>query len=114
MPLNTAGKVLAANGIAAAVTHMSLHTANPGGTGANASAAARKPITLTVDGSGNLSVSNVAFTGGAASGACTHVGFWSAITAGTNYGDDSLTGDLTFNAAGEYTVSSATLTLSAT
>jgi hypothetical protein len=50
------------------------------------------------------------FTGGAASGAATHLGFWSAATTGTFYGWQALTGDQTFNAAGEYTVTGITIT----
>ena len=53
------------------------------------------------------------FTGGAASGAATHIGFWSQSTAGTFYGWLPLTGDQTFNAAGEYTLTAITITGSA-
>jgi hypothetical protein len=35
MPFTTAGRNEAANGVAAATTHLSLHSANPGNTGAN-------------------------------------------------------------------------------
>ena len=42
------------------------------------------------------------------------VGFWSASTAGTFYGYYALTGDQTFNAAGEYTISSLSIPGSST
>jgi hypothetical protein len=53
------------------------------------------------------------FEGGAASGAATHLGFWSAPTGGVFYGFVPLTGDQSFNAAGEYTVNSISLNGSA-
>jgi hypothetical protein len=56
----------------------------------------------------------LAFTGGAASGAATHAGFWSASSAGTFYGWYALTGDQTFNAAGEYTVTGISIPGTAT
>ncbi|MEV1331128.1 hypothetical protein AB0J20_16300 [Micromonospora costi] len=49
------------------------------------------------------------FTGSAAAGA-THVLFFSASTAGTFYGFKALTGDQAFNAAGEYEITSLTIT----
>ena len=114
MPLNNAGKSLAGNAIKTGATHVAIHTADPGTTGANPSSAARKPVTLTVDASGNVSCPSTAFTGGASSGPATHVGLWSALTGGTFYGGFALTGDTTFNTAGEYTLTSLTLTLSST
>lgn len=105
MALNTAGLQLGGAAIAAGITYLSLHSADPGGAGtSNATTAARRPATLTSTG-GNIALSAaVAFTGGAANGAVTHVGLWSASTGGTYYGSVALTGDATFNSAGEYTV----------
>lgn len=98
------------NELASLITHLSLHTAAPDGTGSNQSAAARQAVTWSVDADGDLTLSAaVAFTGGAASGACTHVGLWSASTGGTFRGSYALTGDQTFNAAGEYTVTALTI-----
>lgn len=115
MALNNAGKIALANGLDAVVTHFSLHTAAPDVTGSNPSTAARVAGSFTVDGSGNLSVTNLAFTGGAASGPVHSVGMWSAVTGGTYYGSQAIeTGDLTFNAAGEYTVTNLTINLSST
>jgi len=90
---------------------LQLHTADPGTTGINQSAAARQACTFTVDADGDLTLDGTEnFTGGAASGACTHVGLWSASTAGTFRGGFALTGDQTFNAAGEYSVTGLTIT----
>ena len=63
---------------------------------------------------GDLTISNKAFTGGAANGPVTHVCLWSAITGGTFYGSVALTGDTTFNSAGEYTITSLTVNGSST
>ena len=95
----------------AAATHMSIHTAAPDGSGSNASAAARKPITWITAANGDMVATvDLAFTGGTASGPATHAGFWSALTSGTWYGAYPLTGDQTFNAAGEYNVTGITIT----
>ena len=113
MALNSSGLNVAGNALKTAITHLSLHTANPGTTGTNPSAAARQPVTWTVT-NGNLSASNISFTGGASSGPVTHVGYWSAVTGGTFYGADNLTGDTTFNSAGEYIVTSININASST
>ena len=91
-------------------THASLHTASPGTTGTNASAAARQPITWSVDSDGDLTITGtLAFTGGTASGPVTHVGLWSASTGGTFRGSYALTGDSTFNASGAYNVTALSI-----
>lgn len=95
-----------------AVTHLSLHSADPGATGASETTAARIAVT---EASWNALAGGVAtlgadkaFTGGAASGACTHFGCWTALTAGTWLGGGPNTGDQAFNAAGEYTLKAGT------
>lgn len=94
-----------------AMTHMAIHTAQPNASGSNESAAARQAITWVTAANGDLVITqDLNFTGGAASGAATHIGFWSASSAGTFYGWLALTGDQTFNAAGEYTVTGVTIT----
>src|ERR671918_2988169 len=87
------------------MTHLAIHTAQPDASGSNPSAAARQAITWVTAANGDMVATvDLAFTGGAASGACVAAGFWSALTSGTFYGHQPLTGDQTFNAAGEYTV----------
>lgn len=112
MPLTDAALDVMANALKSAATHASLHTADPGTTGANPTAAARQPIAWDGPTSGgDLSLTGTeAFTGGAANGAVTHVGLWSALTGGTFYGGFALTGDQSFNAAGEYTLTEITIT----
>ena len=55
----------------------------------------------------------LAFTGTPGAGA-SHGLFFSAEVAGTFYGSQALTGDATFNAAGQYSVTAATITGSST
>ena len=97
--------------LASLITHVALHTADPGTTGTSPSAAARQAVTWSVDADGDLTITGALnFTGGASNGACTHIGLWSAVTSGTFRGGYPLTGDQTFNAAGEYQVTAITLT----
>lgn len=92
-----------------AAPFLAIHTAVPDATGSNQSAAARVAAAWPAAANGDFgTLTNKAFTGGAASGAATHLGFWSASTAGTFYGWYALTGDQTFNSAGEYTLVSFT------
>ncbi len=107
MALSDAALVLAANAVDGAITHMQLHSAAPGAAGTTAAVGARVAVNGTVDADGDITWTNVAFTGLPASGAVTHVSYWSALTAGTFYGSAALTGDLTANAAGQYTITSA-------
>ena len=110
MPLNNALLDVGANAMAAVATHLALHTANPEPSGANTASSARVAAGWTLaSGNGDLTTTNKAFTGGAANGACTYVGFWSASSGGTFYGSVALTGDQTFNSAGEYTITSLTV-----
>lgn len=100
-----------ATSFGALATHLSLHTADPGTTGANTATSARVPAAWGAASAGKVTATNKAFTGGAASGTVTHVGYWSALTGGTFCGSRALTGDNTFNAAGEYTVTSVAETI---
>lgn len=105
MPFNDTLLNIGAAAMQAAATHMSLHTAAPDANGSNQSAAARQAITWVTAANGDMVATvDLPFTGGAASGPCTHAGFWSAASGGTYYGAYPLTGDQAFNAAGEYTV----------
>lgn len=114
MPLNDAILTIGAQAMSDAITYISLHTALPDGAGSNESTAARQVSTWDTAANGDMILTvDHAFTGGASSGPCTYVGFWSAVTAGTFYGYLPLTGDQTFNAAGEYTLDAITIAGSA-
>lgn len=115
MALNDALLNIAANAMGVAAAFASIHTAAPNASGSNESTAARKVIDWSAAAAGDLALdAPLAFTGGAAGGPATHIGFWSLATGGVFYGFFPLTGDLTFNAAGEYTVSAVALTGTAT
>jgi hypothetical protein len=93
------------------MTHAQIHTAQPNASGSNEASSGRQAITWVTAANGDLVITqDLNFTGGASSGAATHIGFWSASTSGTFYGWLALTGDQTFNAAGEYTVTGVTIT----
>jgi len=113
MALNTAAVDSAANTLKTTLAYASLHSATPNASGSNETTAARVAVSWSGPSTGAISASNLAFTGVAASGAVGFVGFWSASSSGTFYGYLPLTGDSAANAAGAYTVSSVTVTVSA-
>ena len=110
MPLTDATLNSLGTHLSGLITHLAIHTADPGSTGTSPSAAARQPVTFTVDADGDLTITGaVNFTGGTANGPATYVAGWSAITGGTFRGAWALTGDQTFNSSGNYTVSALTI-----
>ena len=75
--LNDAALNLMATALAAKATHASLHSADPGVVGSSETTAGRQLIAWDLAANGDLSLTGTeAFTGGSASGACTHVGLW--------------------------------------
>ena len=112
MALNDAALNIGNAAIQTAIVALAIHTAEPNASGSNESAADRQVITWVTAANGDLVATvDLPFTGGAASGAATHAGFWSQeADGGTFYGWQLLTGDQTFNAAGEYTVTGITIT----
>lgn len=109
MPMSTAYLNAIAGTGRTSITHIQLHSADPGASGTTAATtAARQAVTWAAVASGNFAMSgSLNFTGGAANGAVTHISYWSASTGGTYYGSAALTGDTTFNSAGEYTLTAA-------
>lgn len=115
MPFNDTLLNIGNAAMQSAAAYMAIHTAQPDASGSSPSSAARQAITWVTAANGDLVATvDLAFTGGTASGPATHAGFWSASTGGTFYGWLPLTGDQTFNAAGEYTVTGITVTGTAT
>ena len=108
MGLEVAADNAAANAVAGVSAFMSLHSANPGPTGANelaggAPAYARKAVTWTgaVTGIANLN-GDKTFDVPAGS-TVAYVGLWSALSGGTFYGSDDVTPEV-FAAQGTYVV----------
>ncbi len=81
-----------------------------GPTSGDQTSAQRRQLASSVAG-GVITATGVpyAFTGTPAAGA-THALLYSASTAGTFYGYDALTGDQAFNANGDYSLTSLTVT----
>ena len=104
-----------ANAIAAAYPYLSLHTAGAVTSSADESTAARVAAAWPTAATGDLAiVVGKAFTGGAASGPCVRVGYWSLASGGVYGGGSLLTGDQSFNATGEYTITGVTENSSST
>jgi hypothetical protein len=95
----------------------SLHTGDPGTTGANevsggSPAYARKAISFAAASSGSKASSSSPVLDVPAATTVTHVGYWDASTSGHFLAGSDVT-DETFAAQGTYTVNSATLDLNA-
>ena len=107
MPLNNTARNAMLDHLATLAVFVSLHTADPGTTGTSevsggSPAYARKAITWNAAATGNLDNNANAVFDVPASTTITHLGFWSAATAGTFYGSADIT-DETFAAQGTYT-----------
>ena len=119
MTLADATLTIGATAILGSITHFQLHSAAPGASGTTSPVGTRVANTGSVDGDGDITWTNIAFTGLTANQAVTHVSYWSAAgtgnpaTGGTFRGSAALTGDASANAAGAYTVSSITETATA-
>lgn len=114
MAFNDAALNIGGDAMATAYPWISIHTAGTLADSTNESTAARIAAAWSAASSGgNITSGPLAFTGGAATGPAIRVGYWSASAAGNYGGGSLLTGDQTFNAAGEYTVTSITETGSA-
>lgn len=103
---NDAALVVMANAIDAQITHIQLYSAATDAAGTLNAVGARVAASATVDADGDLTWSNLAFTGLAANQAVAAAGYWTALTGGTFYGSQALTGDTAANAAGEFNITS--------
>lgn len=108
MALTNATKESAALNITGLGTWISLHTADPGTTGASEAtggspAYARKATTWT-GGASDGSVPGSEVTIDAAAGTYTHFGVWTASTSGTFVGGGALASSVTLGAQGQVKV----------
>ncbi|WP_214322072.1 phage tail fiber protein [Nonomuraea sediminis] len=114
MALSNAGKNVCLDALGGVAGFVSLHTADPGTTGASevtGGTYARKSHTWNAASSGNLDNSNQPVFDVPASTTVTHFGLWSASTSGTFYGGGSLSASESFTAAGQYTLTDCDVTL---
>lgn len=109
-----AAMTVGANAIRSALGGAQLHTDDPGAGGAanKSSAPMVVPSWTVVSGAGNFGLAApMAFTGAAANGPIKWVSLWSNTTgSGIWYGNFPLTGDLTADSDGHYTVNELALT----
>ncbi len=125
MPLSDNGRNSAVNGLASSASYLSLHSGDPGTTGANeitggSPAYARKAATWGTAASGSRTLSSAVQFDVAASTQVSHFGTWTALTGGNFLGGDALRDSSnnavveTFGGQGTYTLTTATLTVNAT
>lgn len=112
--INNDGKNIMLNELGTVATYMSLHNGYPA-TSLNeitggSPAYARKAITWGSASNGEIATSNQPVFDVPAGETVAGVGFWSAATSGTQYGDYDVT-DEVFAGQGTYTVTSATIDL---
>lgn len=113
MGLNTTVLDVAVDAATDLLVYASLHSAAPNASGSNevtGGGYARQACTFGAPSAGVGALTGTLTFAGTASSAVTHVGFWSASTSGTFRGFKALTGDQTFNSAGEYEVTAVTVT----
>lgn len=118
MPYSATAKNYMLDQLGTVAVYASLHTANPGSTGATEVTGgtptyARKALTWNSASAGSKTLSNTPLFDVPASTTVTHVGLWSAVTAGTWYGYIDVT-DEAFAAQGTYQITSGTIDLNAT
>ncbi len=110
--LTTAARETAAQAITALGSYVSLHTADPGTTGASEAtggspAYARKQTTWSNGASdGQVAGSEVTFD--VPTGTYTHFGVWTAASSGTFIGGAALSGSATLGAQGQVKVTPTT------
>lgn len=117
MGYSVAGKNAMLNALGALAVFASLHSADPGDSGANelsggSPAYARKAITWNAASGGSMDDSNVPVFDVPPATTVSFVGFWSAVTAGVFYGSADVT-DEVFANQGTYTLTDADLDLNA-
>lgn len=115
MALSDAAKNAMLDELGTLAGFMSLHSADPGTTGANELSGgspgyARKAITWSAAAAGAKAISNQPVFDVEGGDTVAFVGFWSASTAGTFYGSDDVVSE-TFGAQGTYTVTSAQVSM---
>ncbi len=124
MALSDNGRNAAVNGLASSATYISMHTADPGTTGASevtggSPAYARKPASWGTAASGTRSLSSAVVFDIPSGVTVSHFGLWSAASGGIFLGGDNLRdgsnnpASEAFGGQGTYTLTTASLTVNA-
>jgi hypothetical protein len=113
MPLNNTAKNSALTHLGTLISHVSLHSADPGAGGASELGApvVRQSVTWNAAASANLDSSNTQVFSVGAGQVVAYVGLWSASTSGTFYGSRALAAPETFSNAGTFTVNDLDINL---
>lgn len=110
MPLDDYALSVAGTAMAAVMTHMRLHSADPGTGESNALGSGRVACAFTSDSDGDLTLnSTVAFTGLTAGATVAWLTIWTASSSGSRMGKFQITGDSAANAAGAYNVTAVSI-----
>jgi len=106
MPFTTAPENDAVNAVKGAATFISLHTGDPGGTGANEVTGGSYARVATAWGatSGSQSTGSAAVLNVPAGTTITHWGLWTAGSGGTFYYGGALPASENFGSAGTYSL----------
>ena len=112
MALNNNGLNAQVGGLTAVAGYASLHTAEPNASGSSevtGGSYTREAISWAAA-SGGTAVSDAQIVFDVPTGTTiTHLGYWSASTAGTFYGSRQLDTSQTFSSAGTYTIAAGNL-----
>lgn len=112
MPLTDATLNSMADHLGTLATHVSLHTADPGTTGASevtGGTYARQLVAWDAAANGDLSLQGTETFNVPAGVTVTHFGLWSAATGGTFRGGGALSASETFTSAGTYNLTDITI-----
>ena len=108
-----AGKNLLLDGLAGGVSFVSLHTADPDGTGSDevtGGSYTREAVSWAAAASGSVASDASVVFDVPGSTTINHLGYWSASTGGSFYGARALDTAQTFATAGTYTINAGSLT----
>lgn len=115
MSINSNGKNVALDALAAAIDYIGLHSGDPGSGGSSelsggSPAYARKAVTWGSAAAGVVALTGTPYVFDVEGGdTVSFIGFWSAVSAGTCYGGADVT-DEAFGAQGTYSLTAATIT----
>jgi hypothetical protein len=112
MALVSAGLNAMLSGLTSVASHVSLHTADPGTDGSNevtGGTYSRELADWDAPDAGTVTNDGAIVFDVPSSTTITHVGYWSAGTAGTFYGSRPLDTEQTYATAGTYTIAAGNL-----